>query len=133
MPEREKNQRREQEKVEREMPGKTEILADVAETAATDVEPARFRHDRDDEEENHERRENKRAAAIENPRDQGEPAENFQPRQIQGQPDTDLPRQHLVVADVARKGHRIECLDDSSVNEQSTNEEDRYQQGREYL
>src|SRR5687768_2618184 len=82
----EKEQAAQQNEIEGEMPGEAKILAGVAEAAATDIEAARFRHDRGDDEDGHEHRENKHSAAIQHARDQGHPAKDFEPGQIKRQP-----------------------------------------------
>ena len=64
------------------MPREIEMLARVAEAAATHVESARLGDDAGDDEERYQAGHDEDAAAIENARDQSEPAENFQPGEI---------------------------------------------------
>src|SRR5207248_5762110 len=63
------------------------------------------------------------AAAEKNARDQSEPAENFQPGEIERQPDGNAPRQRLVVVDIARELDRIDDLDRPRVNEERANQD----------
>ena len=66
--------------------------------------------------ERHQGRDNEDAAAEKNARDQSEAAENFQPWQIEREPNPDWPRQHFVVVDIPRELDRIDDLDDAGVD-----------------
>src|SRR5205814_9125628 len=85
----------EQEKIESQVPREIQILAGVTETAAAHVEPAGFGGDADNNKKRHQGRYDKHAAAKEDARNQRESAENFEPGEIERQPDTGLPWQHF--------------------------------------
>src|ERR1041384_7560222 len=99
------------------MPREVEILAGVSEAAAAHIESARFGNDADNDEDRHQRRYDKYPTAIENARDQGKAAKNFQPWEIQRQKNAELPGQHFVVVDISRELHRLDDLDHAGVNE----------------
>src|SRR4051812_37639618 len=105
------------------MPREIEILAGVAKTTAADVESPRFGNDARDNENRHETRDDEYAAAIKNARDQGEPAEDLQPRQIKREPDPCLPGQHFVIVDVSGELDWIDDLDRPGVNEESADDD----------
>lgn len=122
LPDQERDQRREQNKIEREMPGEAEIFARVSKATATDVEPARFGHDSGDDEYEHQSREDKNASAKKNARDKGEAGKNFQPRQVKRQPDARLPGQHLVIVDIPRESDSIEEFHDAGVDKKAADD-----------
>ena len=52
----------------------TPVLAGMAETAASNIETARFRGDRRADENQHEQSQDRQSSAVENPKDDREPA-----------------------------------------------------------
>src|SRR2546423_7160205 len=105
------------------MPGEAEVFTRVSKATATDIEPARFRHDAGDDEYEHPSSEDKNTSTKKNARDEGETGKNFEPGQIEGEPDAELPRQHLIVVDVARERDRLDDFDDAGVDEQRANQD----------
>ena len=93
------------------------MLAGVTETAAGDIESANFCRNRGEREDHDRHTQNRQRATIQKPKHKPERTENFQPRKIKRQCDTDRPRQNFVVINVAGELNRIECLERSSVNE----------------
>ena len=63
------------------MPVETEILANMAEATATDVDATRPCGDRGDDENEHESEQNGKRSGIKSPNDKRESAKNFQPQQ----------------------------------------------------
>ena len=104
------------------MPGKAQVFAGMAETTATDIEPAGPGSDGGDDEDKHECSQNKYAAAIKNARNQSEAGEDFEPGEEQREPDAELPWKRFVIVDVSRELDRIDHLDRAGVNEQCANQ-----------
>ena len=83
------------------------MLAGVTETAAGNVESANFCGNCDEGEDQDQRNQNRQRAPIEKSKNKPERAEDFQPRKIKRQRDTDRPRQKFVIVDATREFHRI--------------------------
>src|SRR5436309_12713941 len=101
----------------REMRRETPVLADVAEAAASNVESANFCGNRRERKGHNQHHQDRQRAAIEKSKNKRERAEDFQPRKIKRQRDTDGPRQNFVIIDVAGELNRIDCFERSRVNE----------------
>src|SRR5438477_12289949 len=99
------------------MTWKTPVLAGVTETAAGDIESANFCHNRGKREDNDRHTQNRQRTTIQKPKHKSERAQNFQPRKIKRERDTDGPRQNFVIVDVAGELNRIKCLERSGVDE----------------
>ena len=93
------------------------MLAGVTETAAGDIESANFGSDSGEREDYDRRTQNRERAAIQKSEHKPERAENFQPRKIKGQSDTDRPRHDFVIVDVTGELNRIKCLERAGVDE----------------
>src|SRR5690349_9616597 len=85
----------------------TPVLAGVTETAAGDIDTARFRGNGRADKGQYEQSEYRQSSAIKNPEYNRESAQNFQPRQIKRDADTREPRQHFVIVDVQTELNRI--------------------------
>ncbi len=83
------------------MAWETPVLAGVTETAATDVESANFCRNDGEGEDHNGRTQNRKSAAIQKAKHKPERAENFQPRKIKRERDTDGPRKKFEIVDVA--------------------------------
>src|SRR4029453_15968060 len=99
----------------------TPVLARVTETPASDIETASFCSNRGNEEDHNERSQNRQCAAIEEAKNQGEAAKNFQPRQIEREAHTDHPRQNFIMIDVVSELDRIECFKHTGVKKNCGN------------
>jgi hypothetical protein len=95
----------------------TPVLAGMTETAAGNVESTNFCCNRREGEDHDRHTQNRKCAAIEKSKHKPERAENFQPRKIKRERDTDGPRQKFVIVDVAGELNRIKCLERSRVDE----------------
>ena len=93
------------------------MLGGVTETAAGDIESANFGSDSGEREDYDRRTQNRERAAIQKSKHKPECAENFQPRKIKGQSDTDWPRQNFVIIDVTSELNGINCFDHPGVDE----------------
>ncbi len=97
----------------------TPVLAGVTETAAGDIESADFGGN-SGKREDHNRAQSKSTAhhdtKIET-QDRG--TENFQPRKIKRERNTDRPRQNFVIIDVAGELNWIKCFERTGVNKDS--------------
>ena len=100
-----------------EVSWETPVLAGVTETAAGDVESANFCRNCREREDHDRRTQNRQRATIQKPKHKPERTENFQPRKIKRERDTDGPRQNFVIVDVAGELNRINCLERSGVDE----------------
>jgi len=96
------------------------VFARATETTAADVESADFCRNGGRDEDGNERGQDRQSPEIKAARDQCESAEDFQPGQIKRDPDTDHPRQNLVVVDVVGETNRIERFNRAGVNENAT-------------
>jgi hypothetical protein len=56
-------------------------------------------------------------------KDDSEAAENFEPRQIEREPNSDEPGQRFVIIDVVRELDRIKHLEHAGVNEDPSNDQ----------
>src|SRR5205814_9989216 len=99
------------------MAWKTPVLAGVTETAAGDIESANFCRNRGKREDNDRHTQSRQRATIQKTKHESKCAENFQPREIKRECDTNRPRQNFVIIDVGGELNRIKCLERSSVNE----------------
>src|SRR5204863_8195979 len=95
----------------------TPMLTGVTETAAGDIESADFGGDGRANENQNEQIQDQQSSAVENPEDQGQSTEDFQPGQIKRQPHTYKPRQHLEIVDIKTELDRIKNFDHAGVNE----------------
>jgi len=100
----------------------TPVLARVTETSASDIETANFRSDRGDEEDHDERGQNRQCAAIEEAKNQGETAKDFQPGQIKCERHSDGPWQNFVMIDIVGELDRIDRFKHASINENGGND-----------
>ncbi len=98
------------------------VFAGATETTAADVESADFCRNGGRDEDGNERGQDRQSPEIKAPRDQCESAEDFQPGQIKREPDTDHPRQNLVVVDIVGETNRIERFDRAGVNENAADD-----------
>lgn len=92
------------------------VLAGVTETATGDVESANFRGNGGEREDHDRRTQNRQRAAIEKSKHKPDCTENFQPRKIKRERDTDGPRQKFVIVDVAGELNRINCFERSRID-----------------
>ena len=109
-------------KIEREMTGEAQIFAGMTKAAAADIEAAHFCDDAGHDEDRSERRQDRQSANAKTARDQGEAAENFQPRQIEGEPHAYCPRKNLVIVDVGGELHWINHFHYAGVNENAADQ-----------
>ena len=64
-----------------------------------------------------ERSQNRQRATIKKAKHKPERTENFQPRKIKRERDTDRPRQNFVIIDIVGELNRINCFERSGVDE----------------
>jgi len=93
------------------------VLAGVTKTATGDIESANFCCNSGEREDHDGRTQNRKRAAIEKSKHKPERTKDFQPGKIKRERDTDGPRENFVIVDVAGELNRINCFEDSSVNE----------------
>src|ERR1700730_93400 len=99
------------------------MLTRVTETTAGDIESARFGGDCRADENQSQRTYDRQSAAVKEPKDQCEPAQHLEPRQIKRESHADKPRKRFVIIDVVRELDRIECLNRARVNENSADDQ----------
>ena len=97
----------------------TPVLAGVTETAAGDIESADFGGNSGKREDHDRGSQNRQRTTIQKPKHEPNRTENFQPRKIKRERNTDRPRQNFVIIDVAGELNRIKCLERTGVNEDS--------------
>ena len=93
------------------------VLAGVTETATGDIESANFCCNSGEREDHDGRAQNRKRAAIEKSKHKPERTKDFQPGKIKRERDIDGPRENFVIVDVAGELNRINCFEDSSINE----------------
>jgi hypothetical protein len=89
--EQKREQRSENRNIRREMAWETPVLTGVAETAAGDVKSADFCRNDGESEDHNGRAQNRKSAAIQKAKYKPKRAENFQPRKIKREGNTDGP------------------------------------------
>jgi hypothetical protein len=104
------------------MAGKAPVLAGVTEAATSDVESTKFCDNARGDEEEGESTQNEQSSAMKEAQNKSQAAEDFQPRQVEGQSYANRPRQHFVVIDVVSEANRIHDFDDAGINENSTDD-----------
>jgi hypothetical protein len=116
------SERSEDAEIDAHVLGKTPVLARVTEAPAGDIKAANFRGNRGDEEDRNERSQDRQCAAIEETENQGKAAEDFQPWEIEREPDSDCPWQNFVIVNVVGELDRIERFNRTSINEDGGND-----------
>lgn len=95
------------------------MFAGVTETAARNIEAARFGgHGRADENQNEETQD-RQSTAVEKAKDQSEPAKNLQPGQIKREANAYKPWQDFKIVDVEAELDRVNRFHDARVNEEA--------------
>lgn len=105
------------------MSGETPVFARMTKAAASDVEPADLSRDRRTDENADEPSQDRQSSSIKDPENKGDSTKNFQPGQIKCEPDANRPRENFVVIDVVGKTNRIQHFENSSINENSADNE----------
>src|SRR6516162_10942949 len=105
---------------------KTPVLTRVTKTSARDVEAAHFRCDSRTDEYSDQRGQDRQPPAVKKLEDDCQTANDFQPRQIKREPHADEPRQRFVIVNHVRELDRVECLQSSGVNKNTTDEHIEY-------
>jgi len=99
------------------MAWETPVLAGVTETAAGDVESANFCRNSCEGEHDNRRNQNRQRTTIQKAKHKPDRTENFEPRKIKCDRDTEGPRQKFVIIDVAGELNRINRFERSGIDE----------------
>src|SRR5262244_3340676 len=100
----------------------TPVLARVSETATSDIETASFCSNCGDEEDHDEYSQNRQCAPIKETKNEGEAAKNFQPRQIEREPNSNGPGQNFVMIDVVSELDGIKGFKHPGINKNCGND-----------
>jgi hypothetical protein len=101
---------------------KIPMLTRVTETTAGDIEAARFGGDGGADENRDERGQDRQSPAVKKPKDDGEAAKDFQPRQVKRESYANEPRQRFVIVDVEAELDRVEHFNKAGINENTADD-----------
>jgi len=116
------NRREEKPGQDCQMPGQSQVRARAAEAAAGNVDAVNSRPGRGTEEGQEQSDGDGQRTREKAVQDQRKPANQFQPGQVKSKTHSDRPGNHLIITDVACEMYRIARLQESGVNENSTND-----------
>src|SRR5688572_11021839 len=94
----------------------------MTEASATDIDSPRLRSDAGADENDQEREENCKRPRIQTPKDQRQPAKNFQPRQVKRQRQIHDPGKNMIILDVAGKASGVPYFQSPRVDKQPAND-----------